>query len=141
MPAWSVKPDVLRHGIAGAQGFMVLQPTTMGKNENPPPPFRPLPPPLSSSPPPPPSSLAFHPFPPSKVDAIDASTEAGRERLKKIVATLLNSYLAQLLESGFLHADPHPGNFLCTPDGKLCVLDMGLMTEASVLSLVCLVCY
>ncbi|CAB1118295.1 unnamed protein product [Ectocarpus sp. CCAP 1310/34] len=63
------------------------------------------------------------------VDAIDSSTPAGRERLKKIVATLLNSYLAQLLESGFLHADPHPGNFLCTPDGRLCVLDMGLMTE------------
>ncbi|CAM9574980.1 unnamed protein product, partial [Scytosiphon promiscuus] len=64
-----------------------------------------------------------------KVDAIDSSTPAGRQRLKKIVATLLNSYLAQLLESGFLHADPHPGNFLCTPDGRLCVLDMGLMTE------------
>lgn len=63
------------------------------------------------------------------MDAIDATTEDGRERLKKIVATLLNSYLAQLLESGFLHADPHPGNFLCTPDGRLCVLDMGLMTE------------
>lgn len=44
----------------------------------------------------------------TKVDAIDSSTPAGRERLKKIVATLLNSYLAQLLESGFLHADPHP---------------------------------
>lgn len=43
-----------------------------------------------------------------QVDAIDSSTPAGRERLKKIVATLLNSYLAQLLESGFLHADPHP---------------------------------
>lgn len=66
-----------------------------------------------------------------QVNAIDATTPGGRERLKKIVATLLNSYLAQLLESGFLHADPHPGNFLCTPDGRLCVLDMGLMTEVS----------
>lgn len=35
----------------------------------------------------------------------------------------------QLLESGFLHADPHPGNLLRTPDGRLCVLDFGLMTE------------
>ena len=79
----------------------------------------------------PPANAAGAYFPyPQKVDAIDASTDAGRERLKKVVATLLNSYLAQLLESGFLHADPHPGNFLCTPDGKLCVLDMGLMTEA-----------
>lgn len=27
--------------------------------------------------------------------------------------------------------DPHPGNLLRTPDGKLCVLDFGLMTEVS----------
>jgi predicted unusual protein kinase regulating ubiquinone biosynthesis (AarF/ABC1/UbiB family) len=35
----------------------------------------------------------------------------------------------QLLETGFLHADPHPGNLLWTPDGHLCVLDFGLMIE------------
>ncbi|CAN0100711.1 unnamed protein product, partial [Sphacelaria rigidula] len=44
-------------------------------------------------------------------------------------ATLLNSYLVQLLDNGFLHADPHPGNFLLQEDGTLCVLDFGLMTE------------
>lgn len=44
-------------------------------------------------------------------------------------ATLLNSYLVQLLDNGFLHADPHPGNFLLQNDGTLCVLDFGLMTE------------
>ncbi|CAM9428889.1 unnamed protein product, partial [Phaeothamnion confervicola] len=64
-----------------------------------------------------------------KVNKIDAAAPGGRERLSNIVATLLNAYLVQLLESGFLHADPHPGNFLCTPDGRLAVLDFGLMTE------------
>ncbi|GAQ81957.1 Putative protein kinase superfamily protein [Klebsormidium nitens] len=49
-----------------------------------------------------------------------------------LVTTMLNCYLIQLLESGFLHADPHPGNLLRTPDGKLCVLDFGLMTEVTV---------
>lgn len=39
------------------------------------------------------------------------------------------TYLSQLLESGFFHADPHPGNMLRTNDGKLCILDFGLMTE------------
>jgi aarF domain-containing kinase len=39
------------------------------------------------------------------------------------------TYLTQLLESGFFHADPHPGNMLRTTDGKLCILDFGLMTE------------
>merc|ERR1719424_817582 len=39
------------------------------------------------------------------------------------------TYLTQLLDTGFFHADPHPGNMLRTPDGKLVILDFGLMTE------------
>lgn len=35
----------------------------------------------------------------------------------------------QLLETGLLHADPHPGNLIRTPDGRICILDFGLMTE------------
>ena len=37
--------------------------------------------------------------------------------------------LRQLLEHGFFHADPHPGNLLGTPDGKLAYLDFGMMSE------------
>ena len=37
--------------------------------------------------------------------------------------------LLQLLEHGFFHADPHPGNLLATPDGKLAYLDFGMMSE------------
>jgi predicted unusual protein kinase regulating ubiquinone biosynthesis (AarF/ABC1/UbiB family) len=37
--------------------------------------------------------------------------------------------LRQLLEHGFFHADPHPGNLLVTPDGKLAYLDFGMMSE------------
>ncbi|MGB7084765.1 MAG: AarF/ABC1/UbiB kinase family protein [Phormidesmis sp.] len=37
--------------------------------------------------------------------------------------------LRQLLEHGFFHADPHPGNLLVTPDGKLAYLDFGMMCE------------
>ncbi|XP_011658969.1 uncharacterized aarF domain-containing protein kinase At1g71810, chloroplastic isoform X2 [Cucumis sativus] len=35
----------------------------------------------------------------------------------------------QLLEYGFYHADPHPGNLLRTSDGKLAYLDFGMMGE------------
>ena len=38
-------------------------------------------------------------------------------------------YLKQLLDSGHFHADPHPGNMIRTPDGRLAVLDFGLMTK------------
>lgn len=35
----------------------------------------------------------------------------------------------QLLEYGFYHADPHPGNFLRTYDGQLAYLDFGMMGD------------
>jgi predicted unusual protein kinase regulating ubiquinone biosynthesis (AarF/ABC1/UbiB family) len=37
--------------------------------------------------------------------------------------------LRQLLEHGFFHADPHPGNLLATPEGNLAYLDFGMMSE------------
>ena len=40
--------------------------------------------------------------------------------------------LRQLLEHGFFHADPHPGNLLATPDGKLAYLDFGMMSQVKV---------
>eukprot|EP00931_Biecheleriopsis_adriatica_P020052 TRINITY_DN134_c0_g1_i1.p1 TRINITY_DN134_c0_g1~~TRINITY_DN134_c0_g1_i1.p1 ORF type:complete len:875 (-),score=160.50 TRINITY_DN134_c0_g1_i1:42-2585(-) len=39
------------------------------------------------------------------------------------------AYLTQLLDKGLFHADPHPGNMLRTPDGRLAILDFGLMTK------------
>lgn len=36
--------------------------------------------------------------------------------------------LRQLLEHGFFHADPHPGNLLAMPDGRLAYLDFGMMS-------------
>ncbi|MEL6262491.1 MAG: AarF/ABC1/UbiB kinase family protein [Cyanobacteria bacterium J06626_6] len=37
--------------------------------------------------------------------------------------------LRQLLEHGFFHADPHPGNLLVTREGKLAYLDFGMMCQ------------
>mmetsp|Transcript_18214 Transcript_18214/g.43751 ORF Transcript_18214/g.43751 Transcript_18214/m.43751 type:complete len:517 (+) Transcript_18214:3198-4748(+) len=37
--------------------------------------------------------------------------------------------LVQLLETGFLHCDPHGGNLIKTKDGKLAYLDFGLVSE------------
>ena len=34
-------------------------------------------------------------------------------------------FVLQLLDTGFFHADPHPGNMIRTPDGKLAILDFG----------------
>ena len=44
---------------------------------------------------------------------------------------LVDSYLKQLLVDGFLHADPHPGNFLLQPGPRLGVVDFGACDELS----------
>ncbi|WP_269622057.1 ABC1 kinase family protein [Prochlorococcus marinus] len=43
----------------------------------------------------------------------------------------VNCSLQQLLEHGFFHADPHPGNILALKDGRLCYLDFGMMSEVT----------
>ncbi|KGG14499.1 MULTISPECIES: ABC1 kinase family protein [unclassified Prochlorococcus] len=49
----------------------------------------------------------------------------------KMIEIGVNCSLQQLLEHGFFHADPHPGNILALEDGRLCYLDFGMMSEVS----------
>jgi len=37
--------------------------------------------------------------------------------------------LKQLLEYGFFHADPHPGNLFAMPDGRMAYIDFGMMDQ------------
>lgn len=48
-----------------------------------------------------------------------------------MVTVGVNCSLQQLLEHGFFHADPHPGNLLALSDGRLAYLDFGMMSEVS----------
>lgn len=48
---------------------------------------------------------------------------------KYLIEVGVQCSLRQLLEHGFFHADPHPGNLLASPDGKLVYLDFGMMSE------------
>ena len=47
----------------------------------------------------------------------------------KMIEIGVQCSLEQLLEHGFFHADPHPGNLLALEDGRLCYLDFGMMSE------------
>jgi ubiquinone biosynthesis protein len=42
---------------------------------------------------------------------------------------LCKAYLDQILVDGFFHADPHPGNLLVTEDGRLALLDLGMVAR------------
>ncbi len=44
-----------------------------------------------------------------------------------LVEELVAAYLKQILVDGFFHADPHPGNVLLTEDGRLALIDLGMI--------------
>ncbi|WP_107669066.1 AarF/ABC1/UbiB kinase family protein [Cyanothece sp. BG0011] len=46
-----------------------------------------------------------------------------------IVKIGVTSGLRQLLEHGFFHADPHPGNLFATLDGRMAFIDFGMMDQ------------
>jgi predicted unusual protein kinase regulating ubiquinone biosynthesis (AarF/ABC1/UbiB family) len=42
---------------------------------------------------------------------------------------LFRAYLKQTLVDGFFHADPHPGNVFLTDDGRIALLDLGMVAR------------
>jgi predicted unusual protein kinase regulating ubiquinone biosynthesis (AarF/ABC1/UbiB family) len=64
----------------------------------------------------------------TKLTQLDAIREQGIDATHLIDVGVQCS-LRQLLEHGFFHADPHPGNLLAMPDGKLAYLDFGMMSQ------------
>jgi predicted unusual protein kinase regulating ubiquinone biosynthesis (AarF/ABC1/UbiB family) len=61
----------------------------------------------------------------TRVDRLDpASVDA--QRLARAVMT---TYVQMMLVDGLFHADPHPGNLLVDPSGRLVLLDFGMMVR------------
>ena len=48
-----------------------------------------------------------------------------------VVHQLFDCYLDQILVDGFVHVDPHPGNLLLTADGRLALIDLGMVARVS----------
>jgi predicted unusual protein kinase regulating ubiquinone biosynthesis (AarF/ABC1/UbiB family) len=65
-----------------------------------------------------------------KISDYGAITAAGFDRAE-VAKLLLDTYMQQILEDGFFHADPHPGNLFVTPleDGnwELTFVDFGMV--------------
>lgn len=63
-----------------------------------------------------------------KLTDIDKIKAAGLDP-DAIIKIGVTSGLRQLLEHGFFHADPHPGNLFATPDGRMAYIDFGMMDQ------------
>ncbi len=62
-----------------------------------------------------------------KISDIDA-LKAMEIDCKMVAKVGIDLYLEQVLEHGFFHADPHPGNLFVLPDrNQICFLDFGMM--------------
>jgi predicted unusual protein kinase regulating ubiquinone biosynthesis (AarF/ABC1/UbiB family) len=66
----------------------------------------------------------------TKVTDLDGLRAAGHDA-RRINELIYRTYFKQLLEDGFFHADPHPGNLLVMADGRLAVFDFGMVGRIS----------
>ena len=46
---------------------------------------------------------------------------------KKVAERGMDIYLTQIFEFGYFHADPHPGNIIIQKDGRICLIDFGMV--------------
>lgn len=49
--------------------------------------------------------------------------------IHKLIVQLVEFYTEQMLVKGYFHADPHPGNLLINEDGRLILLDFGMVKK------------
>lgn len=62
-----------------------------------------------------------------KVSNMDKLYDLDEKIRSKLASQLLQAYLKQMLEDGFFHGDPHPGNIFVLPEGRIALLDLGIM--------------
>jgi len=67
------------------------------------------------------------------VDGVKATELSGLRRTEQdlgaLAAALMRAYLDQVFVHGEIHADPHPGNLLVTRDGRIALLDLGMVAH------------
>lgn len=75
-----------------------------------------------------PRVLTLEYLPGIKISHYEALEAAGLDR-RRLAQMGAEAYLHQLLNNGFFHADPHPGNIAVNPDGSLIFYDFGMMGQ------------
>jgi ubiquinone biosynthesis protein len=64
-----------------------------------------------------------------RIDGVRVDLEHGlsEETARQLARELFRAYVQQITVHGIYHADPHRGNILLMPDGRLALLDFGLL--------------
>ncbi|MCC6771139.1 MAG: AarF/ABC1/UbiB kinase family protein [Gemmatimonadaceae bacterium] len=64
-----------------------------------------------------------------RIDQVSARAGDAPFDPRGVVSAVLELYMQMMLIDGLFHADPHPGNLLVAPDGKVVLLDFGMVVE------------
>lgn len=65
----------------------------------------------------------------TRIDRLQERIASGDVALPALLHTLVEIYAQMMLVDGIFHADPHPGNLLVAPDGRLILLDFGMVVR------------
>lgn len=68
----------------------------------------------------------------TRIDRLDAELASGRVSARALNEMLIETYARMMLRDGVFHADPHPGNLLVDQQGRLVLLDFGMVIDVSV---------
>jgi predicted unusual protein kinase regulating ubiquinone biosynthesis (AarF/ABC1/UbiB family) len=65
----------------------------------------------------------------TRIDRLHERLASGELDLQRLVETVVDAYIKMMLEDGVFHADPHAGNLLIDPQGRLVLLDFGMVLQ------------
>lgn len=65
-----------------------------------------------------------------RIDDIEEIERLGFDR-SRLAGIGVRAFFKQVMEDGFFHADPHPGNLLAMPSGPIAFLDFGIVGRVS----------
>ena len=67
-----------------------------------------------------------------RVDQLGDWIESGRVNADDVLKSVMELYVQMMLVDGLFHADPHPGNVFVDTQGRLTLLDFGMVVEVPV---------
>lgn len=73
-------------------------------------------------------------LPGTRIDSLQARVAAGEIVPNRLVETLIECYGRMMLRDGVFHADPHPGNLLVDPEGRIILLDFGMVIDVDLVT-------
>ena len=65
----------------------------------------------------------------TRIDRLHDRVASGDVALDRLIETVVEAYIKMMLEDGVFHADPHAGNLLVDPQGRLVLLDFGMVLQ------------